>query len=77
MVTVEWFGIQLQASWILVVGFAAVTFFLCAAVAVAIGKVTRLRVGALTMAFGGGAILFALVAAAGVWLGYSTLGSSQ
>jgi hypothetical protein len=77
MVTVEWFGIQFQTSWILLVGVIAVTFLLCVGVALAIGKVARLRVGAITMALGGGSILFALVVAGGVWFAYRALSSSQ
>jgi hypothetical protein len=72
----DWFGVQLQASWIVLVGVIAVTFLLCAGVALAFGKVARLRVGSVTMAFGGGAILFVLVAAGGIWFSYYALGSS-
>ena len=77
MLTVEWFGFQLQASWIALVGIISVTFLLCAGVAFAVGKIARLRVGAIAMALGGGAILFALVVAGGVWFAYSALSSSQ
>jgi hypothetical protein len=77
MMTVEWFGVQIQASWIAVVEVIAVTFLLCAGVALAVGKIARMRVGAITTALGGGAILFAVVMAGGVWFAYSALSSSQ
>ena len=77
MLTVEWFGFQLQASWIALVGVIAVMFLLCAGVAFAVGKIARLRVGAIAMALGGGAFLFALVVAGGVWFASSALSSSQ
>lgn len=77
MVTVEWFGTQFQASWIALIVVIAVIFLVCAGAALAIRKIAGLRVGAITMALGGGLILFALVVAGGIWFGYHALSSSQ